>query len=107
MKNTGIIRRVDSLGRVVIPKEIRRSLDISDGDQLEIWVDDGKVIYSKYHDDRLETECEHILGLLYDSNLDDDQIYTITKNVDEIKKVLREYKEECNDWTKKSKRHTK
>ena len=52
-------------------------------------------------------KCEHILGLLYDSNLDDDQIYTITKNVDEIKKVLREYKEECNDWTKKSKRRTK
>ena len=39
MKATGIIRRVDDLGRVVIPKEIRRSLSITEGDPLEIFVD--------------------------------------------------------------------
>lgn len=49
MKATGIIRRIDDLGRVVIPKEIRRSLRIHDGDELEIYVDGDAVIYKKAH----------------------------------------------------------
>lgn len=49
MKATGIIRRIDDLGRVVIPKEIRRTLRIREGDPLEIYVEDGAVIYKKYY----------------------------------------------------------
>ena len=49
MKATGIVRRIDDLGRVVIPKEIRRTLRIRDGDPLEIYTDkDGEVIFKKY-----------------------------------------------------------
>lgn len=49
MKATGIVRRIDDLGRVVIPKEIRRTLRIREGDPLEIFVDrDGEVILKKY-----------------------------------------------------------
>ncbi|MDY0324228.1 MAG: AbrB/MazE/SpoVT family DNA-binding domain-containing protein, partial [Candidatus Carbobacillus sp.] len=49
MKATGIVRRIDDLGRVVIPKEIRRTLRIREGDPLEIYVDeDGEVILKKY-----------------------------------------------------------
>jgi AbrB family transcriptional regulator (stage V sporulation protein T) len=49
MKATGIIRRIDDLGRVVIPKEIRRTLRIRNGDPLEIFVDrEGEVILKKY-----------------------------------------------------------
>lgn len=49
MKATGIVRRIDDLGRVVIPKEIRRTLRIRQGDPLEIFVDrDGEVILKKY-----------------------------------------------------------
>lgn len=49
MKATGIVRRIDDLGRVVIPKEIRRTLKIREGDPLEIFVDrDGEVILKKY-----------------------------------------------------------
>ncbi len=49
MKATGIVRRIDDLGRVVIPKEIRRTLRIREGDPLEIFVDrDGGVILKKY-----------------------------------------------------------
>ena len=49
MKATGIVRRIDDLGRVVIPKEIRRNLRIREGDPLEIFVDrDGEVILKKY-----------------------------------------------------------
>jgi AbrB family transcriptional regulator (stage V sporulation protein T) len=49
MKATGIVRRIDDLGRVVIPKEIRRVLRIRDGDPLEIFTDrEGEVIFKKY-----------------------------------------------------------
>lgn len=49
MKATGIVRRIDDLGRVVIPKEIRRTLHIREGDPLEIYTEhDGEVIFKKY-----------------------------------------------------------
>ena len=49
MKATGIVRRIDDLGRVVIPKEIRRTMRIREGDPLEIFTTrDGEVIFKKY-----------------------------------------------------------
>ena len=49
MKATGIVRRIDDLGRVVIPKEIRRTMRIREGDPLEIYTDrDGGVVFKKY-----------------------------------------------------------
>ncbi len=49
MKATGIVRRIDDLGRVVIPKEIRRTMRIREGDPLEIYTDAGeRVIFKKY-----------------------------------------------------------
>ena len=48
MKSTGVIRRIDDLGRIVIPKEIRRTLRINDGDNVEIYVNDDSIILKKY-----------------------------------------------------------
>lgn len=49
MKATGIVRRIDDLGRVVVPKEIRRTLRIREGDPLEIYTDcEGEIILKKY-----------------------------------------------------------
>ena len=49
MKATGVVRRIDDLGRVVIPKEIRKTLRIKEGDPLEIFTDrEGQVILKKY-----------------------------------------------------------
>lgn len=48
MKTTGIIRRIDELGRVVIPKEIRRTCNIHEGDPLEIYIDNDAVCFKKY-----------------------------------------------------------
>ena len=49
MKATGIVRRIDDLGRVVIPKEIRRTMRIREGDPLEIYTDrEGEVVFKKY-----------------------------------------------------------
>lgn len=48
MKSTGIVRKVDELGRIVLPIEMRRTLDITERDKLEIYVDGDSVILRKY-----------------------------------------------------------
>lgn len=54
MKATGIIRRMDDLGRAMIPKEIRRTLSIHEGDPLEIFVHEDCVCFKKYIPNKLE-----------------------------------------------------
>ncbi len=48
MKSTGIIRKVDELGRVVLPIELRRMLDIAERDELEIYTENDRIILQKY-----------------------------------------------------------
>ncbi len=48
MKSTGIVRKVDELGRIVLPIELRRNLDIEERDPLEIYLDGDKIILQKY-----------------------------------------------------------
>lgn len=48
MKSTGIVRRVDELGRIVIPIELRRILDINEKDLMEVYVDHEKIVLKKY-----------------------------------------------------------
>ncbi len=48
MKSTGIVRKIDDLGRIVLPKELRRTLGIDDKDPLEIFVEDNTIILKKY-----------------------------------------------------------
>lgn len=65
MKSTGIVRKVDELGRVVIPIELRRTLDIHIKDPLEIYVDNDKIILKKYQPNMA---C-HITGEASDKNI--------------------------------------
>ncbi len=48
MKSTGIVRKVDELGRIVLPIELRRNLNISERDSLEIFIEDDRIILKKY-----------------------------------------------------------
>lgn len=48
MKSTGIVRKVDELGRIVLPIELRRTMDIGEKDSLEIYVDGGSIVLKKY-----------------------------------------------------------
>ena len=48
MKSTGIIRKVDELGRIVLPIEMRRTLDIAERDELEIFVENDRIVLQKY-----------------------------------------------------------
>ena len=70
MKATGIVRRIDDLGRVVIPREIRKSMNIREGDPLEIYTDrDGCVIFKKYQNDNLAPIGESIVATLKANNI--------------------------------------
>ena len=65
MKSTGVVRKIDEMGRVVIPKEIRRTLDIQDGDSLEIYIDQEDIILRKYQPSCVFCgNCENIEFLL-------------------------------------------
>lgn len=48
MKATGIVRRIDDLGRIVIPKEIRRMFHLREGDPMELFIDDDKIVFKRY-----------------------------------------------------------
>lgn len=66
MRATGIVRRVDDLGRIVIPKEIRRTLGIREGEPLEIYLENDAVIFRRYSF-RLSEEVKR-LGELVEAN---------------------------------------
>lgn len=65
MKSTGIVRKVDELGRVVIPIELRRTLGIAEKDSLEIYVDDDRIILKKY---KPNMTCQ-VTGEVSDDNI--------------------------------------
>ena len=64
MKTTGIVRRVDDLGRIVIPRKIRRAMDIREGEPLEIYTNnEGCVMFRKYSYLKTLNESEPIIGI--------------------------------------------
>ena len=62
MKNIGIIRKIDDLGRIVLPKELRNTLNINSGDDFQITIDDEKIILEKYS--KLENYEEIIIKII-------------------------------------------
>jgi len=72
MEKTGITRRIDDLGRIVIPKEIRKNLKIRDSDEIEISVEDGKIILNKYESlkkDKTISSCLYTLAKAFNRNV--------------------------------------
>ncbi|MDM8099005.1 MULTISPECIES: AbrB/MazE/SpoVT family DNA-binding domain-containing protein [Oceanobacillus] len=84
MKSTGIVRKVDELGRIVIPKELRRSLNIQERDPMEIFVEEDRIIIRKYE---AEKTC-FITGEVNDDNIQlPGGLYVSQKG----KEILKEY----------------
>ena len=91
MKTTGIIRKMDDLGRVVIPREIRQILGLKENTPFEIFLDKDRVIFKKYDaadslTDRIRTievEFDHIKD-----DIDTDKALEISKYIDELKKSV-------------------
>lgn len=89
MKSTGIVRKVDELGRVVIPIELRRTLDIAEKDALEIYVDNDRIILKKY---KPNMTCQ-ITGEVSDDNLSiaGGKIILSPQGAQDIIKELQDY----------------
>lgn len=99
MKHTGIVRRIDDLGRVVLPKEIRRTFNIKEGDPLEISTDGKYICFSKYMSTDMTQDspfakhlyewCQLLYGPfgvdLYD--LDHNLIYGSIKDVSYLREI--------------------
>ena len=62
MKSTGIVRQMDSLGRIVLPVELRRTLDIAEKDSLEIYVDESSIVLKKYQPACIF--CDNVRGIV-------------------------------------------
>ena len=89
MIDTGIVRRIDELGRVVIPKEIRRSLKIKDGDPLQIWKDGDKLVLTKYKpdddtQDAIDTLQEWLKDVELSASMTDIERMTLKMLLDKI-----------------------
>ena len=95
MKSTGVVRKIDSLGRIVIPKEIRKNLGIKDGESLEILIEEDKVILSK---------CSSLNSIAKYASVIVDIIYSITKKniiITDMNLVLAVNKEISNKYLNK------
>lgn len=83
MKETGMIRRMDDLGRIVIPKEVRRLLNLNEGDALEIFLHEQGVFYKKYDPAKPVKAC---LATLKEAVVDEPAI----EHVDEVMQKISE-----------------
>lgn len=85
MIKTGIIRRIDDLGRVIIPKEIRRTTGIKENDVLEIFTtQDGQVILKKYIPDTIQDITNQIKSIFKDMDYEE-----IQQAKEELRKLLK------------------
>ena len=68
MKATGIVRRIDDLGRIVIPKEIRRNIGLREGDAMEIFLEDNRICLEKYgiSEEDLAIRCHRYISSMGD-----------------------------------------
>lgn len=66
MKALGIIRRVDDLGRLVIPKELRNIFGLAEGTPVEFYVEDEKIIIQKYAPNKISDKIDELINLIYD-----------------------------------------
>lgn len=93
MKATGVVRRIDDLGRLCLPKEIRRTLHIAPGDPIEFFVDDNSIIlhrYDSYGDmQQLLDNMEHKIRLS-DTLIPGKQLNKLLDKLKEMRAILRE-----------------
>lgn len=89
MKATGIIRRVDDLGRIVIPKEIRRSLHIREAEPLEIFTEGRDTVCFRKYETNLCGEVDHLNAMVYDYVEDWETKAKIQKLLKEVKELVK------------------
>lgn len=100
LKSTGVIRRIDELGRIVIPKEIRRNLGIRDGENIEIYIEDDEILLKKYNrmsnfSDLAKNLCEIIYNDFNYKIMISDREKIIASNTENYNLINKELNKEC------------
>lgn len=95
MITTGKVRRMDDLGRVAIPKEVRKTLNIEWGEPFEIFTDENCVIFKKYHTTPIKDEIEHLKNHIQDyyecnDNFTQEQISEFKNALSTIQKAFKD-----------------
>jgi AbrB family looped-hinge helix DNA binding protein len=94
MRATGIVRRVDDLGRVVIPREIRKQMGIREGEPMEIFLEPDAVTFRRYAY-KLTAEVARVAELVEQNcNADRETVRLLTDKFLEIAKILKEHEED-------------
>ena len=94
MRATGIVRRVDDLGRVVIPREIRRSMGIREGEPLEIYVDNDAVMFRRYSY-KLTDEVARVAELIEQNcNADPETMADISRMLSTVAELVKSEEDE-------------
>ena len=89
MKATGIVRRIDDLGRVVIPKEVRRTLQIKEGDPLELYTEGEYICFKKYSTGpELKDTIAHLHQIIYEDDVLDDLPVEQSASIKALLRVL-------------------
>lgn len=99
MRATGIVRRMDDLGRVVIPKEVRKNLHIREGDPLELYILDNAVVFKKYKSNSSDELFAIASAIKDDVYMDESierrsKIFEIANQIHDIAKTLQGLEEE-------------
>lgn len=92
MKATGIICRVDDLGRIVLPKEVRRKVGITEGTPMEIFTDSDRIVLKKYKTSEELINLVSVLEEAVDNSVDDlegEKASAIRGHIKEIRNVLK------------------
>ncbi len=89
MKLAGIVRRIDELGRIVVPKEIRKTLHIKNGENLEIFIEDDKIVLKKYSELGNMQELSDTISETLNSNLKANVLISDTDNFISISGPLK------------------
>ena len=88
MKATGIVRRIDDLGRIVIPKEIRRAIGIREGEPLEIFIEGEDTVCFRKYKNNLSDAVEHLRDRI--ENCCDDLTYGTLMRIDALLEEVQE-----------------
>lgn len=95
MKDTGVVRKIDELGRVVIPKEIRKNLRISEGDSIEFYISGNQIVLNKYSSfNRLEEEFYSFAKII-------NEMYKVSVVITDLENVIIAYGKQSNNYIDK------
>ena len=93
MRATGIVRRIDDLGRIILTKEIRRSMHIKEGDALTIYInpEDNEIILKKYNCDCKEQLEDNLKNFINSLDIDEEKQFNIIREAEIFRRKLEKF----------------